>query len=166
MTTQAGAVACHRALASTKWTPNRRALTTAVPSRAGLAGGVLLMLAVFFNCEAVAADKLRLAVQKTGTFGWELAIISAGGLDKKAGLDLEMTELASTEAAKIALLGGSADIILSDWLWVARQRNLGGRLVFVPYSTALGAVMVESASPIKDLAGLRAKQSRLREAPG
>jgi len=68
-----------------------------------------------------------------------------------------MTELASTEAAKIALLGGSADIILSDWLWVARQRNLGGRLVFVPYSTALGAVMVESASPIKDLAGLRGK---------
>ena len=80
-----------------------------------------------------------------------------GGLDKKVGLDLEITELASPEAAKIALLGGSADIILSDWLWVARQRNLGGRLVFVPYSTALGAVMVESASPIKDLVGLRGK---------
>src|SRR5271157_5069075 len=75
-----------------------------------------LMLAVFFSCEAVAADKLRLAVQKTGTFGWELAIISERGLDKKVGLDLEKTELASPEAAKIALLGGSADIILSDWL--------------------------------------------------
>ena len=142
----------HKVDAKPARTDHRRSLTRWLGRAA-----FYLMLAVFFNCEAVAADKLRLAVQKTGTFGWELAIISAGGLDKKAGLDLEMTELASTEAAKIALLGGSADIILSDWLWVARQRNLGGRLVFVPYSTALGAVMVESASPIKDLAGLRGK---------
>jgi NitT/TauT family transport system substrate-binding protein len=117
-----------------------------------------LALAVLFSGNAQAADKLRLAVQKTGTFAWELAILRARGLDKKAGLDIEVTELASPEAAKVALLGGSADIILSDWLWVARQRNLGGRLVFVPYSTALGAVMVEAVSPIKDLAGLRGKR--------
>jgi NitT/TauT family transport system substrate-binding protein len=124
-----------------------------------------LMLAVLFNCEAEAADKLRLAVQKSGTFAWELGVINGRGLDKKAGLDLEITELASPEAAKIALLGGSADIILSDWLWVARQRNLGGRLVFVPYSTALGAVMVEAASPLKDLAGLRGKKIAVAGGP-
>lgn len=116
-----------------------------------------LMLAVLFNCEARAADTLRIAVQKTGTFAWELAIIRARGLDKQAGLDIETAELASPEAAKIALLGGSADIILSDWLWVARQRSLGGRLVFSPYSTALGAVMVEAKSPITSLAGLKGR---------
>ncbi len=73
---------------------------------------------------------------------WELEIIKAHGLDKKAGLDIQTTELASTEAGKIALKGGAADIILSDWLWVARERALGDALVFYPYSSTLGAVMV------------------------
>jgi len=117
-----------------------------------------LILALLFNCEARAADTIRLAVQKTGTFAWELSIMKTRGLDKKAGLDLEATELASPEAAKIALLGGTADIILSDWPWVARQRSLGNPIVFYPYSTALGAVMVEAASPITDLSGLKGKK--------
>jgi NitT/TauT family transport system substrate-binding protein len=124
-----------------------------------------LMLAVLLNCEAEAADKLRLALQKTGTFGWELAIIHERGLDRKAGLDIEVTELASPEAAKIALMGGAADMILGDWLWVARQRNLGRRLVFAPYSTALGAVMVPAASSIKDLAGLKGKRITVAGGP-
>ena len=38
--------------------------------------------------------------------------------------------------------GGSADLIVSDWLWVTRERGLGAALVFYPYSSALGAVMV------------------------
>src|ERR1019366_1849929 len=124
-----------------------------------------LFLAVLSSREAEAADKLRFAVQKTGTVAWELAIIGARGLDKKADLDLEITEFASPEAAKIALLGGAADIILGDWLWVARQRSLGGRLVFSPYSTALGAVMVKTASPIKDLAGLKDKKIAVAGGP-
>jgi NitT/TauT family transport system substrate-binding protein len=124
-----------------------------------------LMLEVVFNCEAEAADKLRLALQKTGTFAWEFAIISERGLDRKAGLDMEVTELASPEAAKIALMGGAADMILGDWLWVARQRNLGRRLVFAPYSTALGAVMVPAASAIEDLAGLQGKKIAVAGGP-
>jgi NitT/TauT family transport system substrate-binding protein len=124
-----------------------------------------LMLEVLFNCEAEAADKLRLALQKTGTFAWELAIITERGLDRKAGLDIEVTELASPEAAKIALMGDAADMILGDWLWVARQRSLGRRLVFAPYSTALGAVMVPAASPIEDLAGLQGKKIAVAGGP-
>jgi NitT/TauT family transport system substrate-binding protein len=104
-----------------------------------------------------AADKLRLGVQKTGTFAWELDALKASGLDAKAGLDLEVTELASTEAGKIALMGGSVDLILSDWLWVARERGLGSNLTFRPYSTALGAVMVPPASPAKTLGDLRGR---------
>jgi len=124
-----------------------------------------LMLQVVFNCEAEAADKLRLALQRTGTFAWELAIITERGLARKAGLDIEVTELASPEAAKIALMGGAADLILGDWLWVARQRNLGRQIVFAPYSTALGAVMVPAASAIEDLAGLKGKKIAVAGGP-
>jgi NitT/TauT family transport system substrate-binding protein len=124
-----------------------------------------LVLVGIFNCEAEAADKLRLALQKTGTFAWELAIITERGLDRKAGLVIEVTELASPEAAKIALIGGTADIILSDWLWVARQRKLGRRLVFAPYSTALGAVMVPAGSRIEALAGLKGKKIAVAGGP-
>ena len=105
-----------------------------------------------------AADTIRLAVQKTGTFSWELAAIRASGLDKEADLSLDVTELASPEAGKIALRAGSADIILSDWLWVSRERALGAKLTFYPYSSALGAVMVPAASPIKTLADLRGRK--------
>ena len=92
-----------------------------------------------------AADKLRLAVQATGSFAWELATARAFGLDKAEGIDFETTRLATTEAGKVALIGGGADLILSDWLWVARERGLGTPLVFYPHSTALGAVMAKAA---------------------
>ncbi len=107
---------------------------------------------------AQGADTIRLAVQKTGTFSWELAVIRANGLDKAANLSLEVTELASTEAGKIAMRAGNADIMLSDWLWVSRERALGAKLTFYPYSSALGAVMVPAASSIKTLAELKGRK--------
>ena len=55
--------------------------------------------------QAAAADRIRIAAQKTGTFAWELEIMRAKGLDKAAALDLAVTELASPEAGKIALKG-------------------------------------------------------------
>jgi NitT/TauT family transport system substrate-binding protein len=106
---------------------------------------------------AAAADDVRVAVQKTGTLAWELDVIRHHGLDRQAGLTIVTTELAAPEAGKIALRGGSADIIVSDWLWVARERSLGAGLVFYPYSTAIGAVMVPPASAIATLADLRGR---------
>ncbi len=122
----------------------------------GLALAALLMLTQAATGQA--AETIRLAVQKTGTFSWELATIRSMGLDKEAELSLEVTELASPEAGKIAMRAGNADIMLSDWLWVSRERALGARLTFYPYSTALGAVMVPAASPIKSLADLRGRK--------
>jgi NitT/TauT family transport system substrate-binding protein len=107
---------------------------------------------------AQAADTLRIAAQKTGTFSWELEVIKDHGLDKKAGIDLDVTELATTEAGKVAIMGGAADIILSDWLWVSRERSLCGKLKFYPYSSTLGALMVPPGSPIKTLADLKDKK--------
>ncbi len=128
---------------------------------------ILLAIAVLAGASGPpcrAAETIRLAVQKTGTFAWELAVIRAHGLDKKANLALQVDELASPEAGKVALRGGAADVIVSDWLWVARERGLGSKLTFYPYSSALGAVMVSNASPIRTLADL--KGSKLAVAGG
>lgn len=116
------------------------------------------MMALMLVVPGRAAETIRLAVQKTGTFSWELAAIRASGLDKEADLSLDVTELASPEAGKIALRAGNADIVLSDWLWVSRERALGARLTFYPYSSALGAVMVPASSPLKTLADLKGRK--------
>ncbi|ATQ69196.1 ABC transporter substrate-binding protein [Methylosinus sp. 3S-1] len=104
---------------------------------------------------AQAADRIRLALQKTGTGAWEIAVVRALGLDKEADLELEVAELASTDAAKIAIQNGAADIVVSDWLWVARQRGDGARLTLSPHSSAIGAVMAKNAAihSVADLSG-------------
>jgi NitT/TauT family transport system substrate-binding protein len=114
-------------------------------------------LCLLLAAQAHAADTLRIAVQKTGTVAWELTVAKARGLDKAADLDIQTQELASTEAGKIALQGGAADMIVSDWLWVARERSLGNELLFTPYSTALGALMAPKDSKIAGLADLKGK---------
>jgi NitT/TauT family transport system substrate-binding protein len=112
-----------------------------------------------------AAETIKVAVQKTGTFAWELAVIRAHGLDKQANLTIEVSELASPEAGKIALRSGTADIILSDWLWVSRERSLGAKLTFYPYSSALGAVMVPASSPLRSVADLKGRKLAVAGGP-
>ncbi|MEO0913744.1 MAG: ABC transporter substrate-binding protein, partial [Pseudomonadota bacterium] len=99
---------------------------------------------------------LRAAVLKFGTVNWELDTIKHHGLDEAAGFTLEVQGMAGGSAAKVAFQGGEADVIVSDWLWVARQRAAGKDYVFIPYSKAVGGVMVPQDSPaqgLEDLAG-------------
>ncbi len=126
-------------------------------------GALLFAVAPVVAC--CAAQTIKVAVQKTGTFAWELAVIRAHGLDKQANLAIEVLELASPEAGKIALRSGTADIILSDWLWVSRERSLGAKLTFYPYSSALGAVMVPASSPIRSLADIRGRKLAVAGGP-
>jgi NitT/TauT family transport system substrate-binding protein len=112
-----------------------------------------------------AAETIRLAVQKTGTFAWELAVIRAHGLERQANLAIQVNELASPEAGKIALRGGGADVIVSDWLWVSRERGLGAKLTFYPYSSALGAVMVPNTSSIRTLTDLKGRKLAVAGGP-
>jgi NitT/TauT family transport system substrate-binding protein len=114
---------------------------------------------------AIAADRIRLAVQRTGTLSWELDVIKTHGLDRKLDLDIATVELASTEAGKIALKGGSADLMLSDWLWVARERSLGDSLVFYPSSSTLGAVMVPASSAIQGIPDLKGRKLAIAGGP-
>ncbi len=125
----------------------------------------VFLMSLHVATAASAADRIRIAAQKTGTLAWELDIIKAHGLDKQADLDIQVVELASTEAGKIALRGGSADLIVSDWLWVARERALGDKLVFYPYTSQIGAVMVPANSPIAGLADLKGKKLAIAGGP-
>jgi NitT/TauT family transport system substrate-binding protein len=123
------------------------------------------VVALAVATSATAKDRIRLAVQRTGTLAWELDVIRAHGLDRKLDLAIETIELASTEAGKIALKGGSADLMLSDWLWVARERSLGDGLVFYPSSSTLGAVMVPAQSPIGAVADLKGRKLAVAGGP-
>jgi NitT/TauT family transport system substrate-binding protein len=141
--------------------PRRFALTAAlvVGASAMMASGAM------FPSGAMAADRIRLVAQRTGSLAWELDVIKAHGLDKKANLEIETLELASTEAGKIALKGGSADVIVSDWTWVARERALGDGLVYYPYLSTLGAVMTPAQSPIRDIADLKGRKLAVAGGP-
>lgn len=107
---------------------------------------------------AVSADTLptiRAAVLKIGTVNWELETIRQNGLDKKHGFVLEVQPFADNGATRIAVEGDEADLAVADWIWVARQRAAGKDYVFIPYSKAVGGVVVPADSPaqtLKDLA--------------
>lgn len=101
---------------------------------------------------------VKLGVLQFGTVNWELDVIKQHGLDKKYGIDLQITALGGKNATHTALQGKSVDVIVSDWIWVSRQRSQGRDFTLSPYSTAAGSVMVNPASGISDLAGLKGRK--------
>jgi NitT/TauT family transport system substrate-binding protein len=127
--------------------------------------GAVIVMATLVAANAMAVNRVRMAVQKTGTLAWELEIIKSHGLDKAADLDIQVVELASTEAGKIALRSGSADMIVSDWLWVSRERSLGDNLVFYPYTSTIGAVMTPKNSAIADIPDLKGRKLAIAGGP-
>ena len=118
---------------------------------------IALAFLVSAACQNAGAETLRIGVQKTGTFAWQLDVIARHGLARGNGLDLDIQEFASPEASKLALNSGTVDIAVVDWLWVARERALGRALKFYPYSTAVGAIMVKANSPIHELADIKGR---------
>ena len=100
---------------------------------------------------------VRVGVLKFGTVNWELKAMQHHGLDKANGFELEIVPFAGGDATRIALMGGSVDVVVSDWLWVSRQRSEGRQLTFVPYSSSVGAIMVPGDSDIQSLNDLRGK---------
>jgi NitT/TauT family transport system substrate-binding protein len=101
---------------------------------------------------------VRIGTLATGTVNWEVAAMRHGGLDRANGVALDVTLLAGPEAGKIALQGGSVDVIAADWIWVARQREKGADYSFAPYSSHQGVVMVQADSAIRTLADLKGKR--------
>jgi NitT/TauT family transport system substrate-binding protein len=111
------------------------------------------------------AEDLTIGTIATGTVRWELDTITHYGFDKANGFDLKILELAGNPATQVALAGGEVDAIVSDWLWVALQRAEGKDYVFIPFSTAVGALLVPSDSPVLSLADLAGKKIGIAGGP-
>lgn len=109
---------------------------------------------------ALAQDlpQLRAALLKTGTVNWEIATIKANGLDTANGFELVAQDYADNAATRIALEGGEADVAVADWIWVAMMRADGKDFVFLPYSRAVGSLVVKDDSGIASLADLKGKK--------
>jgi NitT/TauT family transport system substrate-binding protein len=116
------------------------------------------LLALAMSPATARADGLKAGILKFGTVEWLLDVIKQHKLDAREGYELSTLALASNNALQVALLGREADVIVTDWFWVLRQRTAGDDFQFAPYSTAVGAVMVPAASPIKSIADLRGRK--------
>ena len=107
---------------------------------------------------ATAAEQLTVGVLKFGTVNWQLNTLKEQALDTAENVDVKILPLASKNATSIALQAGEADVIVTDWIWAQRQRAEGEDFVFVPYTRALGAVVVAQGSGITGIAGLKGKR--------
>src|SRR5215470_3021625 len=126
---------------------------------------ITLWLALGTVPTRAAAETLRIGVQTTGTFAWQLDVIRRHGLARSAGIDLEVSQFASVDAGKLALNSGSVDLAVVDWLWVARARALGAKLLFYPYSSAAGAIMVKADSPVHAVEDLKGRALAIAGGP-
>ncbi len=97
---------------------------------------------------------VRLGVLAFGTVQWVASVIRSHGLDRAHGFTLAIEPLANNDSAKVALLGGAVDIIVSDWLFVGAERVHGLGLSFAPFSSAAGAIVVGRNAPVRTLKGL------------
>ena len=131
----------------------------------GRAMGVALAGAFFALSAQAEVPVLRVAALEGGTVNWELDTIKHYGLDTAAGFDLEVTPVAGNPAAQVALQGGAVDAIVTDWFWVARMRAEGQDYRFLPYSKAVGGLMVKPGSGISSIADLKGRKIGIAGGP-
>ncbi|GAC1553732.1 MAG: ABC transporter substrate-binding protein [Beijerinckiaceae bacterium] len=109
------------------------------------------------RASAAASAAVRLGILQFGTVQWVADVILRNHLGTAHGLVLQTLKLANTEAGRIALMAGSADVVVSDWTLVASQRAAGNKLSFAPFSSAMGGIMVRSDSPLHTLGDLKGR---------
>lgn len=127
---------------------------------------IVAAVLVFVGVSPASAEgKVRVGVLQYGTVDWLMDVIKHHGLDKAEGFSLETTPFAGVPATTLALQGGAADIIATDWLWVTRQRSEGADFTFSPFSTALGGIMVPKDSPINSIKDLKGKSLAVAGGP-
>jgi NitT/TauT family transport system substrate-binding protein len=128
----------------------------AMGRRAFLATGLGLALAP--AGPARAESVVRLGTLQFGTVQWVADVIRRNGLDAAHGVALQTTTLANTDAGRVALMAGSADVVVSDWLFAAVQRAAGTPLCFAPFSNATGGILARADSPVRGLADLEGRR--------
>ncbi len=129
-----------------------------------VSGGLGLCCALLWSGMGWAAA-VEVAVLKFGTVNWELSTMKAQGFDRAAGFDLRVRPLAGMSATRTALKSGDTDVIVADWMWVSRQRDLGEKLQFIPYSASVGKLMLARDSEVRSLADLRGKKIGIAGGP-
>ncbi len=144
----------------------RERLLRGLPVHLGLSGAGLAVWSMFAGA-AFASDQpvLRAAVLKIGTVNWELDTIKRNGFDAESGFELIVRPFADNGATRVALEGGEADVAVADWIWVARQRAAGKDYVFIPYSKAVGGLVVPKDSPARNLADLKGQKIGIAGGP-
>ena len=119
---------------------------------------ILLPLLIISRISAATdLPAIKVAVLATGTVNWELQHIKNRGLDHQNGFNLVIEKKASLSATRLAFMSNSSDMMVSDWLWVADQNNLGNEFKFIPYSKQIGAVVHANTSQIKSITDLTGK---------
>lgn len=121
-------------------------------------GAALCCILMLMTTAAQATERVKLALLKFGTVSWEAAVIKRHELDHAHGIDLSIREVAGGAASRIALQTGAADVIVADWVWVARQRAEGRPYAFAPWSRAVGALVVPAESEAKTVGDLKGKR--------
>lgn len=130
-----------------------------------LTASLLLLPLTGLTANEKPLPRVRVGALEFGTVGWELEVIQSRDLAKKHGIDLKIVPLGSGDAYIVALQGGAVDVMVGDWIWVSRQRAESNLYTFVPYSNAVGAVMVKPDSGIRQLADLRDKKLGIAGGP-
>ena len=119
---------------------------------------ILLTIFIFIFSLNIKANDIKLAILKYGTVNWELNVIKEHKLDEKYNINIDVTYLTNKNASAIALMSNAVDMIVTDWVWVSRQRDKGKDFSLIPYATAAGAIMVPQNSPINNIEDLKNAQ--------
>lgn len=117
-----------------------------------------IALSILFALSVQAQPTVRVGVLKFGTVNWEIDVIKHHQLDKKYQFDLKVTPLASKNASAVALQSNAVDIILTDWLWVNRQRFENKLYSIYPMSKTHGGLYIPAHSDIKTITDLKGKK--------
>lgn len=128
-------------------------------------GCLLLFWMSAFHCvlkasaqESADLPVITAGVLITGSVDWELRAMEHIRMPDEHGFQLEIKRFGSVNALQVALQGGAVDIIVSDWIWAARQSELGRSFIFAPYSTLSGAMLVADDSALRSLPDLKSER--------
>jgi len=114
-----------------------------------------LSICCFLPFDVSASPEVKVGVLKYGTVNWEVDVIKHHQLDKKYQFDLKIVSLGSKNASAVALQGQAVDIILSDWLWVNRQRFNNKKYTIFPTSTVTGGLYIAGESTVRSIPELK-----------